>query len=85
MESEVELSVNPFIAEFKPGHEFGEADQIKRIDEQRSAPRRRLSAWRRPVRPIARHGDCAAVGVTKAQQVLTRKPPDLQNLKCLSA
>lgn len=83
-ESEVESSVNPFVTEFKTGHEFREADQTKRIDEQWRAPRRRLSAGRCPVRPIARHGNCALIGVTKAQRVLAGKPPDLQNLKCLA-
>ena len=49
--------------------------------QQRRALRRGLGAGRRPIGPIARHGDGAQVRVTKAQHLLARKPPDLQNLK----
>ena len=80
-ESEVESSVKPLVTIFKTSHKLGEADQSKDIDEQRRALRRGLGAGRRPIGPIARHGDGAQVRVTKAQHLLARKPPDLQNLK----
>jgi hypothetical protein len=70
---------------FKTGHELREAEQTKRIAKQRSASRRRLSAGGRPVSPLPQHGDCASLGVQKAQRVLAGKPPGLQNPKRLSA
>src|SRR5208337_3511074 len=61
-ESEVESSVNPFVTALQASHQFSELNQAKRVDKQRLAPGRRRSARRRPVRPIAQHGELPRSG-----------------------
>lgn len=68
----------------KSGDQLGQRDQAESVNKQGVRRGRSFGAGRRPVGPLARHGEEAELGMTQAQRLDIGDAPHFQDCESLT-